>query len=375
MHCVIELDSKALIHNYQQFCKLLGKNRTMPVLKSNAYGHGLKEIYGILAKENPEYIGLNYLEEAKELRALGFQGQILIVGPVLADDLALANQFNCELVIGHKDILKFWLKLKTKPKIHIKIDSGLSRQGFLPEELSQVLQSLTPFKEWVVGISTHFANVEDVTHSEFANHQLSTFQNASQLFVEKGFTPKIHAASSASALIMETSRLDLCRIGISLFGLWPSEMTRLSYNALHGNSSGLQLKPVLSWKTKITNVKTIKKGNYIGYGCTFRTEKEMQIAILSVGYYEGYPRVISAGQAYVLIEGRRCQLVGRICMNMMIVDVTGMKQIKVGDEVVLIGKSKDETLTAGQIAAWANSIHYEIVTRLHPSIPRRWVPH
>jgi alanine racemase len=184
--------------------------------------------------------------------------------------------------------------------------------------------------------------------------------------------PLRHAASSASSLLMRDSHFDLVRLGISLYGVWPSPMTKVSYLQL--NSKVADLKPVLSWKTEITTLKKVHAGQYIGYGCTYRANHEMDIAVLPVGYNEGYPRIAGESPAYVLIKGQRCPIVGRICMNMMMVDVTHVsKKLIIGDEVVLIGPSGDETVSAADIATWSKTIHYELFSKLHPAIPRHVV--
>jgi alanine racemase len=178
-----------------------------------------------------------------------------------------------------------------------------------------------------------------------------------------------HAASSASSLLMKSSHFELVRLGISLYGVWPSQLTKVSYLQL--NAKVAALKPVLSWKTEITTLKKVHAGQYIGYGCTFRANREMDIAVLPVGYNEGYPRLAGEGSAYVLIRGERCPIVGRICMNMMMVDVTHTSaNLKLGDEVVLIGRCAEETISASDLGNWSKTIHYEIFTKLHPDIPR-----
>lgn len=368
----IELNAENLKHNFRLFAKIMGAEKLAPVLKSNAYGHGLKEIYQVLSTENPTWISVNYVEEGALLRSLGYKGRILVVGPFIPGELQTAAKNKLELFLGHDEGLSAWLSAKEKPDVHIEFDTGMSRQGFRPSDASKVAEQLLSQKEMVKGVCMHFANVEDVTEHDYARLQLNKFEAAKQEFSTRGFKFINHSASSASVLILGESRFDLARFGISLYGFWPSQATRLSYKQLHGDL--IDLKPVLSWRTKITSINRVAQGQYVGYGCTFKARHDMTIAVLPVGYFEGYPRMASGSQAYVLIQGERCPIVGRICMNMMMVDVTDIKsKVAVHDVVTLIGKDGSETISASDVATWAETIHYELVTRLNPAIERRVV--
>jgi alanine racemase len=367
----IEIDGEAVRHNYRQFCRIAGKGRVAPVLKSNAYGHGLAEVYGALAAESPPWLCTNYVAEAAKLRELGYKGRLLVVGPAVARELPEAEALHAELVIGNQEVLSAWLARPAPCRVHVKIDTGMSRQGFAPAEAAAVAARLAGHKDKVAGVCTHFANVEDVTDHAYASQQLKLFGKARQAFQQAGFAPLYHAASSASALIMDEVRFDLARVGVSLYGVWPSPLTRVSYLQL--NDRVIDLKPVLSWRTEVTTVKKVQAGQFIGYGCTYRANRDLRIAVLPIGYYEGFPRLASESPSYVLIRGERCPLVGRICMNMLMVDTTHLPHVEVGDRVTLIGQDGAETLAAAEVAAWAKTIHYELLTRLHPEIPRRLV--
>jgi len=370
MLCRIEINENALINNYRAFQTKTGKSIVVPVLKSNAYGHGLKETWSILKKESPPWIAVNYVTEAEVLRNLGYSGRLLVVGPAVESGFVKADALELDLVVGNMELLKTWANNSGKCRVHVKIETGMSRQGILPEDVDEALAYFIEKKVTPTGVCTHFANVEDVTDQSYALHQMSGFEAAILKFHAAGFSKVIkHAASSASSLIMDSSLFDLARVGISLYGVWPSKLTKVSYLQLNANLAALL--PVLEWKTEITTLKKVHAGQYIGYGCTFRANREMDIAVLPVGYNEGYPRIAGESPAYVLIRGERCPIVGRICMNMMMVDVTHTsKNLHVGDEVVLIGRSGEETVSAGDLANWAKTIHYEVFTKLHPDIPR-----
>lgn len=371
MLCHIEIDAQAIRHNYRLFVKIAGRERIVPVLKSNAYGHGLEACYRALATENPPWLAVNYMEEAAKLRSLGYKARLLVVGPAVARELGMAAELHAEPILGNAELLEAWLARPDQSSIHVKFDTGMSRQGFRPDEAPAVVERLKGHKQKVVGIATHFANVEDVTDNSYADEQLKRFAKAVRAFRDAGFTPLAHAASSASTLLMKEARFDLDRLGISLYGVWPSAVTRVSYLQLNETIPDLQ--PVLAWRTEVTTVKTVLAGQYIGYGCTYRALRDMRIAVLPVGYYEGFPRIAGDRPSYVLIRGQRCPLVGRICMNMMMVDISHIPQVSMGDPVTLIGTDGAETLHAHEVATWAQTIHYELLSRLHADIPRRLV--
>ncbi len=368
MLSTIHIDAAALRHNYRAFASLAGKDRVAPVLKSNAYGHGLEAVYTAIKSENPAWICVNYVTEAAALRRLGFAGRLLVVGPAVARELATCAALQAEPVIGNDEVLKAWLALGQRPVMHVKFDTGMGRQGFAPKDAAVVARQLVSHKGAIAGLCTHFANVEDVTDQDYAKEQLRQLEAAGAAFAAAGITVMRHAASSASTLIMPESRLGLERVGVSLYGVWPSQATRISYLQLTGNV--LDLKPALTWRTEVTTVKPVASGQFIGYGCTYRANHDLVVAVLPVGYFEGYPRLAGNHGSYVLIKGQRCPIVGRICMNMMMVDVTHIKGIAVGDSATLIGQDGRETVHAHEVAAWAQTIHYELLSRLHPEIPR-----
>lgn len=369
MRCHIEIDAAALRHNFLVFQKLAGNSILVPVVKSNAYGHGLREVYAALSQLQPPWLAVNYLSEAEALRKEKYSGRILVVGPLRSDDLDQAFQLEADIFLVERHLLDAWRKKlpKVRPRAHVKVDTGMSRQGFMPHEMEQILADLKGHEENLVGICSHFANVEDVLEQNYAQEQLDIFLRTVDRFKQAGFQLMAHIAASSSALIMQDSRLAMIRMGISMYGLWPSRTTQLSY--LQSFGSMIELKPVLNWITEVAIVKSIEAGQFIGYGCTFKALRQMTIAVLPVGYYEGYPRLAS-NRGHVLIRGQRCPIVGRICMNMMMVDISHLKKAEVGDRVTLIGKDAGEHIDAAQIGEWSDTIHYEIVTQLNPAIPR-----
>ncbi|MBP9706433.1 MAG: alanine racemase [Oligoflexales bacterium] len=368
MHTWIEIDAVALSHNVESFIRLVDKKRFAPVLKSNAYGHGLSEVYSIIQDHQLEWICVNYLSEAQVLRKLGFKNKILIVGPTKREEFEVAAEINAAVFVNSWEHLYSIEALKRKPDLHIKIDTGMSRQGFLADELPTLLDYFKKKKLSPSGLASHFSNVEDVSDSEFASLQLTRLKQAQSAFETQGFHTLNHIASSASTLIMNESRLDLCRVGISLYGLWPSKLTHLSH--YKSSSDTIDLKPILSWQTKISQIKKVKKNGFIGYGCSYQANRDMLVAVLPVGYNEGYSRLASQNNAVVLIDDNRCPIVGRICMNMMMVDVSHVANAKIDMQTTLIGQNGSQNISAEEFSSWHETIHYEALTRLHEKIPR-----
>ncbi|NDE14137.1 alanine racemase [bacterium] len=369
MLCEITIDAGALRRNYTFFEARIGRERLAPVVKSNAYGHGLNETWQVLAPLNPAWLCVNYLQEARQLRDLGFKGRVLVCGPFTPEQVALAATVDADVFVGTHEALESVLAAKSVVRTHIEFDTGMSRQGFAPASAGEIAARVAGRPEIVAGVCTHFANVEDVLEHNYAALQLKKFDQARMAFVGRGLKPLFHAASSASTLILPESVMDLHRVGISLYGQWPSQATRLSFLNESGDVDGLA--PVLEWHAPLTSVIDIEAGQYVGYGCTFRASRKMRIAVIPVGYFEGFPRAASGSSAYVLVNGARCQVVGRVCMNMTMIDVTDVASAKVGARATLIGKDGAESISAAEVAAWADTIHYELLARLNPDIPRK----
>lgn len=369
MRCTLEIDAGALRQNYRTFQSISSGAEVVPVVKSNAYGHGLAEVFQALAPLQLPWFAVNYLSEARQLRTLGYEGRIMVVGPTSPHALAEAKSLDADIFLTEANILAAWCEKDdlARPRAHLKIDTGMSRQGFRPDEIEPVLAKLQRQQKQLIGLCSHFSNVEDVLEQTYAKQQLDNFMRVYDRSVELGFKLMPHMAASSSALLMQASRMALVRVGISTYGLWPSRTTQLSFLQSHG--SMVELKAALSWRTEVAIVKKITAGQYIGYGCTYKAFRDMVIAVLPVGYYEGYPRLAS-NRGHVLIQGRRCPIVGRICMNMMMVDVSHLTGSLFGAPVTLIGQDGNEAIEASHIAEWAETIHYEIVTQLNPAIPR-----
>ena len=218
------------------------------------------------------------------------------------------------------------------------------------------------------GISSHFANIEDTTDHSYAGLQLENFRRNLERLTEAGIKiPLRHMSCSAAAMLFPKTHFEMVRVGIGVYGLWPSRETYVS--CLMAKKEPIQLRPVLSWKARVAQLKTVPAGAFVGYGCTYRATRRLRLALAPVGYYDGYPRQLS-NVAYVLVKEKRAPLRGRVAMDFIALDVTDIPGVKREDEVVLLGKEGAETLTADTLAGWAGTINYEIVARLNPEIPR-----
>ncbi len=259
---------------------------------------------------------------------------------------------------------------KHPAKCHLKLETGTNRQGINREDLPAVIdcfKSTAHLK--LVGVSTHFANIEDTTDHSYADLQFKRYTELKAVIEDAGFVIKYaHLASSAASLLFPHTHFNLARVGIALYGHWPSKETYLSYR-LAGKQNHM-LRPVLSWKTLIGQIKDVRKGEYIGYGTTYRATANLKIAVLPIGYFDGYDRQIS-NNGYVLVNGMRAPVRGRICMDMFMVDVTDIPNVSLESEVVLIGRSGDETIRAEDLAGWTNTINYEVLARLGMHLKRK----
>lgn len=366
----IEVEREAIACNYRIFRALIGgKRKLMAVVKSNAYGHNLFEFSKEMERLGADFLGVDSAVEARALRRAGIKTPILILGYTLPAMLAEAVRDGVGLTVSSPDALAAIAKAKlpAKAKVHIKVDTGMGRQGFSAKDLPKIL-GLLKLKAYrskleAEGLYTHFAAAKNPAFPEATNAQLAEFEKWVSAFKEAGFSPIVHAAATAGAMLFPQSHFDMARIGIGLYGLWPAKETERFL------TSRFALQPVLSWKTVIGEIKRLPKGNRVGYDLTETLARDSVLAICPVGYWHGYPRVLSS-VGKVLVRGREAKVIGRVSMDMTTVDVTGIPGVKVGDEVVLIGKSGKMSVSAKDLAALSDSSWYEIVTRINPLIKR-----
>lgn len=371
----IDLSQKAFARNIRSLLAL-AQNRLLAIcVKANAYGHGLGQVVGMLAKHSAvTYVTVQSLEEAIVVRQAGWTRRVLVLGPIPSTNLEAVIGFDLEPMIFDRHSLSLLGKLadqrKAQIKTHLKLETGTNRQGITESELpafAAIYKKHAGLKR-PYGAATHFANIEDTTSHAYAEQQLKCFSRLLKRMAALKIKPRLrHTACSAALILFDKTRFDLVRPGIAAYGHWPSKETYLSYR-LQGGDNDL-FHPTLSWKTRITQIKQVPADSFIGYGCTYRTTTRTRLAVLPIGYADGYDRQLS-NLAYVLIKGRRAPVRGRVCMNLTMVDITDIKGVRVGDEVTLIGCDGNEVLTVEQLASWAGTINYEILARLSPLIER-----
>lgn len=366
----IEINKKSLLHNIGQFRNAVSKEtKIMSVIKANAYGHGQNEVVNILEKDTDAFM-VNSFSELETLRKVS-KKKTFVFGYVGERDLLQAIKMDCILSVFSLEHLKLiekaGVKLKKTQEVHLVVDAHLGREGVLFSELPDFFTYIQKCKYVkLTGMYAHFANIEDTDNFTHAEKQISTYGVAVNLAKEYGFNNLQTHISATSGIMIYEKKLGInsfVRLGIGLYGFWPSEYLQYLFK------NKITLKPVLSWKTKVAQVKTLSAGATVGYGLTFLTKKKTKIAVIPQGYSDGFDRKLS-NKGEVLIGGKRCKVLGRVMMNMFVVDVNHLKEVKAEDEVVIIGTQGKNTITAEDIAEKIGSINYEVIARLNPLLPK-----
>lgn len=399
-----EVSERAIRQNVAVLKRRLGPLPGKPgkklgvVVKADAYGHGLDVAAPVYVDAGVDWLVVNAAREAKAVRAaLGRAGgdvPVYVCGPVLEFEADVVVEAGARVVVVDPGVVAALgaasVKRGVVTPVHIKVETGTHRQGLLEGDVARLAQVIkdTPGVA-LEGLTTHYADIEDTTDHRFADSQLERLLST-RAVVERVHGPvMVHSANSAATLLDERTHGDLVRVGIASYGLWPSKETQAAWleRRLSSSSSsspstlpgpadetmGPSLAPVLSWRARLTQVKDVPRGGYVGYGRTYRATHDSRIAIVPVGYHEGYDRRLS-NVAHVLVDGVRCPVRGRVCMNMIMVDVTDVPAAKPGRVATLLGSDGDERISAEQLAGWMGTIHYEAVSRIHPSVPRLLAP-
>lgn len=365
----VEIDRNALSHNIKTFRDIVGKETILcPCVKANAYGHGLSSVSKIFLDNGADFLGVNSLYEARKLRENGIKAPIYVLGYVSLDQIKEAIDLSLQFVCYNTEILDKISEVKDKNivKIHIKVETGNNRQGISIDRVKEFAEYAKRKNIVVEGITTHFANIEDTTDASYAMKQFDTFSEAIQILNNAGFdVPLRHCANSAATMLFDKVRLTMVRPGIACYGMWPSSETLVSVSR---TGKEIRLMPAFNWKSKIAQIKIVSEGEFIGYGLTYKTTRRSKIGIVPVGYYDGYDRGLKS--PFVLVNGKRAFIRGRICMNIIMIDLTDIPDASLEDEVVLIGKQNEEFISAETFAKWADTINYEVTCRVNDRIPR-----
>ncbi len=374
-----EIDLNAYAHNIRELKRITQpKARLMAVVKANGYGHGAIEVARTALQNGADSLGVARMHEAVELREAGLEAPILIFSyspPDSAQTLidyeltqTVYSPATAEALAGQA------ARIGEKIKIHIKIDSGMGRLGLLLDELAGGTSRDSPAAKTVSaveaisrlvnleveGIFTHFAT-SDSADKFYANRQLVRFMDFLNRLKRAGLRPPVkHAANSGAVIDMPESHLDLVRPGIATYGLYPSDGV---------NQSNVELKPVMTLKSRIIHLKKVPAGFHISYGITYRTKKPATIATVPVGYADGFNRLLSS-RGHMLVHGQRVPIVGRVCMDLTMLDVSALNDVKIEDQVVVFGQQGNHAVTADEIASTLKTINYEIVTSITARVPR-----
>jgi len=360
----IEVDLEAIRHNLRAIRTLLpATTKVMAVVKADAYGHGAVMCSRACLEGGASFLGVATLEEAIELHQAFPETSIVILGPVVPEaaswvvsnciramvsSLDLAEALSQEAVYQQKEAV-----------IHVKVDTGMGRIGAAPEELLPLVSKIKSLPGLrIEGLATHFATAD--CDPEYMRYQLAVFHRAVERLKAQGIKiPLAHAANSAAILSLPESHYHMVRPGLLVYGIPP----------FAGAEEILRLRPALSWKARVALVRHLPAGAATGYGCTCRLSRDSVLAALPVGYADGFPRALS-NRGFVLIGGQRAPVMGRVCMDQCMVDVTDIPRIKVGEEAVLIGRQKDKMVGVNDMADLADTIHHEIVSRIGRRVPR-----
>lgn len=358
----IEVDSEALTHNMKEMRRLVAPpTRLMAVVKANAYGHGLLLASRAFIAGGADVLGVHSWSEAHSLRRGGLDGPVVVLGPVSQEEAALASAANVELTVASVPAVAWAAGCACPVGIHLKVETGVNRQGLTEEEIPQILEVLKANPQVkLVGLSSHFADIEDTTNHDFARTQMKRFEKYKRLLDEAGWgSLETHMTCSAATLLWPGVHGDLARVGISAYGLWPSRETLVSFREVGHDK--IDLRPALTWKCRVSQVRKVPAGETVGYGRSWKAMAESSIAVLPVGYSDGFPRSLG-GRGHVLIAGYRAPLIGRICMNLCMVDVTNIPGVQAGDEVVLLGPQGEEVISPEMMAGHMGTIAYEVLT-------------
>jgi alanine racemase len=365
-----EINLDHLIHNMKEIRKLSGiESQVMAVIKADGYGHGATKIAQVLLDNGADTLAVAVLDEAIELRIAGFKVPIFILGYTQPERAEEVVKYELEQSVYSFEVAKALSQAATAQDktalVHIKIDTGMGRIGLQADkdaiEIIKEIYKLPNLK--IKGIFTHFAAADEINKT-YTHMQFDKFNWICTKLEEQGINIEIkHCGNSATIIDLPDMHLNMVRAGIMLYGLAPSEDVMLSK---------LELKEVMSLKVRITHVKEIEVGQSVSYGRKFIADKKTKIASLPIGYADGYTRLLS-GKAEALVKGQRVPLVGRICMDQCMIDVTGIEDVKVGDEVVLFGQQGDNFISIDEVAKKLGTINYEIVCMISRRIPRVYV--
>lgn len=361
----LEIDVDAIAQNVRTIKDIIGPDvRVMAVLKADAYGHGAVKVARTALNNGASYCGVASVNEAIQLREAGITAPVLVLGYTPAWQAREALLRDATITLYDQDVARAFsraaIELQREARAHIKVDTGMGRLGLLPDEVTDFVLSVRGLPGLSLeGIFTHFS-ISDEYALDYTHQQLQHFQRVLDELRRHGITfPLVHAANSAATLRIPESRFTMVRLGLAMYGLAPSPAVPLPP----------AIRQALAWKTTVAQVKTLLEGSFVSYGNTYRTQGEEKIAVVPVGYADGFRRSPHHWHE-VLVKGQRAPIVGRVCMDQTMINVSHIPGVRVGDEVVLIGHQGDETITAEEVAERLGTINYEVISVIMARVPR-----
>jgi alanine racemase len=364
-----DIDLRALVFNLKRIRSLVGGCEVIGVVKADAYGHGMFAVAQALAREGVKTFAVANIREAEIASKAVPKADVLILGPLLAEEypeLVSHPRWMCTISNGQEfqTLSKEATRQRKQVRVHLKLDTGMGRIGAFPQEMLKLFEKMDESR-WIkaAGLFSHFSSAD--TDQDQSLSQLRLFENFIRELEKHGFPiPPLHIQNSAGTIRLSAQTISDCvRPGLSLYGV----ATPLhSWKKRFGNQP---LRPVLSWKTRVALIRDVPGGTTISYGCTYRTRSRTKVAVLSAGYADGIFRKLS-NRGRVLIAGKRCPILGRVTMDMIMVDVSKVKNAKWGDTAVLIGKSNNDEITADEFSQWAETNPYEVLCNISKRVPR-----
>jgi alanine racemase len=359
----VEVDLKILSENFRQVKSYVKNSKVMPILKANAYGHGLVRVAQLYEKLNADYLGVAVVEEGILLREMGIKMPILVLGGVWGNQIPLFLKHNLSITASSIDKLnqidETAKQMKIKAVVHLKVDTGMERIGVHYYNAEKFLEAAYNCKNILVeGIYSHFANSEssDLTHTLL---QLSRFNEVISYFDRHSIKPPIrHISNSGGILQLPEANLDMVRPGIMLFGVYPSNKIKKT----------VEIEPALTWRSLVVYFKVIKAGNAVGYGLTYKPDHNIRAVTIPVGYGDGYFRSLS-NKAMVMINNKKYPVIGTVSMDQIVVNIENDSAYN-GDEVILLGSDGKNNISCEELADWAGTIPYEILTNINTRVPR-----
>jgi alanine racemase len=366
--CWAEIDLDALRGNLAWVRHRVGPQvKTLTVVKADAYGHGLKQIAALLMQSGTDIFGVANLTEAQAIRGVGKGWPILMLGACLPDEIETAVRDEVRPTISSLAEANLFsaaaVRLGKTVPIHVKVDTGMGRLGVAPNEALDLLRTASKLPGLVLeGLYTHYASAED--DAAFSDEQAVTFERLLAELKAYGIqVPLVHANNSAALLHESRTIFNMVRPGLLVYGILPQgKRTDISNLQKH-------FRPALSWKCRVSLVKEIPRGASLSYGRSFVAPRQMRVATITAGYGDGYPRA-AGNRAETLVQGQRCRVLGRVTMDQMLVDVSAVKEVAPGDEVLLLGRQGKESINAGELAAWCGTIPWEVLTNIAYRVPR-----